>query len=275
MTSKRTIGLAVAFAVLSAVGAARATAQTLIGVHYGAAPLQTLDVYPAPAAGAPLVVLVHGGGWREGDKRKLTSQSNELRGAGFAVATIDYRLDSETTPAFPMEVQDVEAATLFAREHALEWDADPARVEYVGGSAGGQLAADAAQRLDDAGEPVAKVVSLSGAFDLVDLAEHKNWPWYIPWALGCRAEKAACLKPGPLALAGEFSPSRHVDVSTCSSAWLLFNSAEEFTKLDQPERMFEALAAEGCSAELRIIPGTAHSFRYWPDVATQVEEALR
>ncbi|PVX30794.1 alpha/beta hydrolase [Sphingomonas pokkalii] len=111
---------------------------------YGALPAQKLDFYlPTRATHAPppLVVFVHGGGWRMGNKENATGTPKiaHLRDAGYAFATIDYRL----IPEAPVERQaeDVAAALGWLIAHARELGFDPNHVVLMGHSAGAHLSA--------------------------------------------------------------------------------------------------------------------------------------
>jgi acetyl esterase len=92
----------------------------------------------------PLFVYLHGGGWVIGG---LDSADNMARfickHAGCAVLSVDYRLAPEH--AFPAALEDAFTAIGWAAEHAAELEADPARLLVGGDSAGGNLAAAAAQ----------------------------------------------------------------------------------------------------------------------------------
>ena len=103
---------------------------------YGRDPLQTLDYWPGRAANAPLVVFVHGGGWKRGDKRMMHG-SDKLRhwqAQGYAVASLNYRLVPEAT--VEQQAQDVASAVAL-----LEARFDPGRIALVGHSAGAHLVA--------------------------------------------------------------------------------------------------------------------------------------
>ncbi|MBE3577664.1 MAG: alpha/beta hydrolase [Limnochordales bacterium] len=99
-----------------------------------------LDLYlPSEQTGPyPLIVWVHGGGWRSGSKENprlaLTMVSR-----GYAVASINYRLSHEAI--FPAQIQDVKAAIRWLRANAAAWDLDPDRIGAWGSSAGGHLVA--------------------------------------------------------------------------------------------------------------------------------------
>src|SRR5256885_956012 len=96
-----------------------------------------LDVYQPAKKGKsrPAVVVVHGGGWTQGDKALFAQQGNQLAERGFVAFSINYRL----APAhpYPAAVQDVEAAVAWVRKHAKAYGVDPKRVGALGGSAGG------------------------------------------------------------------------------------------------------------------------------------------
>ena len=123
---------------MSAAPAAGAAAHS-----YGADPLQTLDFWrPDHAAGAtPVIVFVHGGGWKRGDKDNATGAAKvqHLVAEGFAVASIDYRL----VPAATVEQQaeDVSSALRWLRTNAGKLGLDPARMILMGHSAGAHLVA--------------------------------------------------------------------------------------------------------------------------------------
>ncbi|MGE0755983.1 MAG: alpha/beta hydrolase [Pirellulaceae bacterium] len=105
-------------------------------VSYGPHSRHVIDLWQAPAEEpTPLVVYIHGGGFRGGSKESLSG--NLLRAcldAGLSVMAINYRLSPEVH--FPDHYIDCARAIQFARHHAREWHLDPRRVGATGGSAG-------------------------------------------------------------------------------------------------------------------------------------------
>jgi acetyl esterase/lipase len=101
---------------------------------------QTLDLYLPEGPGPfPLVINIHGGGFRVGDKDMLSPEIlGALRERGIAVATIDYRLSGEAR--FPAAIEDAKAAVRFLRANAARYRLDPERFVAFGQSAGGNLA---------------------------------------------------------------------------------------------------------------------------------------
>ncbi len=100
---------------------------------------QKLDLYvPEQAKGPlPLVVWVHGGGWRSGSKDSCRAAF--LSGRGFAVASLNYRL-VDAGP-FPAQIEDCRAAIRWLRASAKRYRIDPDHIGVWGGSAGGHLVA--------------------------------------------------------------------------------------------------------------------------------------
>jgi acetyl esterase/lipase len=99
-----------------------------------------LDLYlPSvqPTKPLPLVVWIHGGGWRSGSKDRTNAP--RVLGESTIVASIDYRLTDQAT--FPAQIHDCKAAIRWLRAHAAEYDIDSDRIGVWGSSAGGHLAA--------------------------------------------------------------------------------------------------------------------------------------
>ncbi len=103
-------------------------------------PNQVADLY-VPASGGPwpLVVAIHGGAFKMGDRSRELPHLPALLGQGYAVASIEYRLSGEAL--FPAAVRDVKQATAYLRAHAAELSLDPSFFAAWGRSAGGHLAA--------------------------------------------------------------------------------------------------------------------------------------
>lgn len=97
-----------------------------------------LDLYlPPNASRPPLVVWVHGGGWRAGSKDNMPG--GFLLARGYAVASISYRLSN--VAQFPAQIEDCKAAIRWLRAHATQYGYDASRIGVWGASAGGHLVA--------------------------------------------------------------------------------------------------------------------------------------
>lgn len=104
---------------------------------------QKLDIY-IPSNGNspfPVVLMIHGGGFMFGDKADGTglAGTDALLAAGFAVASINYRLSGEAI--YPAQIYDAKTAVRYLRAHAGEYDLNPEKIGAWGASAGGNLAA--------------------------------------------------------------------------------------------------------------------------------------
>lgn len=105
-------------------------------VKYGPHERNVLDLWKAESQEpTPLVVYIHGGGFRAGDKRSVRAGMLKLcLEEGISVAAIHYRF-SQHAP-FPAQMLDSARAIQFLRSKAKEWNLDPTKVAATGGSAG-------------------------------------------------------------------------------------------------------------------------------------------
>lgn len=111
-------------------------------ISYGSDPLQVMDFWaPAGAKNAPLVLYVHGGGWKRGSKDTAMGNAlpGHLRDQGYAFASINYRL----VPAATVEQQasDVAHALAYLLARADKLNIDRGKVVITGHSAGAHLVA--------------------------------------------------------------------------------------------------------------------------------------
>ena len=116
--------------------AAAKPAPDLADEKYGPHPRNVLDLWKAKSdTPTPLVIFIHGGGFRGGSKERLSpALLDGLLAKGISVMAINYRLSPEVT--FPAHYMDCARAIQFARSKAKEWNLDPERVGSTGGSAG-------------------------------------------------------------------------------------------------------------------------------------------
>lgn len=102
---------------------------------------QMLDLYlPEDAKDpVPLIIWIHGGGWKNGSKETCLPVRMGFTERGYAVASINYRLTGEAS--FPAQIVDCKAAVRWLRAHAKEYGLDADHFGVWGASAGGHLAA--------------------------------------------------------------------------------------------------------------------------------------
>ncbi|MDF2773882.1 MAG: hypothetical protein K0S86_3379, partial [Geminicoccaceae bacterium] len=140
------IGLALAAALAAPAQKALASAPPVTVVRdvaYGADPKQRFDVYvPRGARNAPVVLMVHGGAWRTGDKRSRGVVGRKVERwsrAGIIVISVNYRLLPGTDPV--EQARDVARALAAAQARLGEWGGDPGKVVLMGHSSGAHLVA--------------------------------------------------------------------------------------------------------------------------------------
>ena len=148
----------------------------------------------------PVVIFLHGGGWVTGDKASIDSKKwiPEFSKAGFAVASVNYRLAPETT--FPGPVEDVKSAIQFIIDNAQKYSLNKDKIAIVGSSAGANLGMLAAFQINKEKPKTVKViVDLWGPADLTDPNFNEETKGYINQFLGDSAKAA------------EASPINYVD----------------------------------------------------------------
>ena len=210
----------------------------------------SLDLRTPEAAGAPLVVFLHGGGWLRGSRKVFTpgisdAQSfDRIVAAGFAVASCEYRLSGEAR--FPAQLDDVDAALAWLHAHGAEHGVDASRIVLWGVSAGATLAALTGLRRDD----VRGVVDWFGPADLFAMAEHD-----MGEAPGRRpARRAGSARPRrelPDA-ARAASPALQVHAGA-PPFHISHGTADEHVPFAQSEALAEALRAVGADVEFHPV----------------------
>jgi arylformamidase len=153
---------------------------------YGDDPAQVLDLYrPTIAvAGAALIVLVHGGGWRRGDKAGPRLVQNKVLhwvGQGHVLVSLNYRLLPDADPL--EQADDIGLALAFAQNHAERWGADTERCVLVGHSAGAHLvsllSADPSLAIDQGARPWHATVAIdSAALDIEAIMNGRHFGLY-------------------------------------------------------------------------------------------------
>jgi acetyl esterase/lipase len=225
----------------------------------GFRPLE-LDLYTPAGEAAPLIVFLHGGGWRLGTRATFVPTWRAMRpgpfhrlvAAGFAVASIDYRLSAEAV--FPAPLDDARAALHWLRLRADELGVDATRVVAWGESAGAHLAA-----LLGLTEAVAGVVDWYGPADLTTMAEQA--PPDAVARSDAPGSREAQLIGAPLAEAPELarraSPVAHVRAGA-PPFHIAHGDADRFVPAAQSRQLASALRDAGVAVEFTEVPGADH-----------------
>jgi acetyl esterase/lipase len=201
----------------------------------------------------PAVIVIHGGGWIEGDKSSFVSVRTpgniiDFAAAGFVAAAVNYRLSREAP--FPAGLHDCQAAVRWLRAHARDYNVDSKRIGAYGNSAGGHLALllglpDSSSALNEKGSlfpgessQVQAVAIDSGPLDL--LAEHKNRTLrtVIEQFMGGPPEKTR------LAQYGRASPINHLGGNT-PPLLLIYGEADNQVDVRTADRFVLELGRSG------------------------------
>ena len=232
---------------------------------------QKLDLYlPKNSTDKrPLVIWVHGGGWRKGSKDKC--RAVPLVERGFVVASINYRLSSDAI--FPAQIHDCKAAIRWLRQYADEYQIDKNRIGVWGSSAGGHLVA----LLGTSGD----VASLEGIKDGQKVSSRVQavCDWFGPTNLLLMNKQAgefgtldhdAANSPESLLLGGPLqqvadkakmaNPITYVTKDD-PPFLILHGDQDPLVPVNQSLLLKNALQAAGCKVEFTIVDGAGHGFR--------------
>lgn len=217
-----------------------------------------LDLYlPADAENFPVLLFIHGGGWRHGHKDGLFNPYHRLgkglarRGVGVAVAT--YRLAPEHK--FPAQPLDVARAVRWTYEHINEYGGDPQRIFLCGHSAGAHLVALVAldgKYLEAEGLPpdaVAGVIGISGPYDVEYMWEEGGW-----FARRYFVEPAFGDEPATWAEASAPNYAR----ADAPPFLLIYAEHDHAGLAAQAYRLAAALAARGVQTPVHEVAGRNH-----------------
>ncbi len=223
-----------------------------------------LDLHRPQAENPPLIVYVHGGGWRGGSRTDVPI--GKLLDEGYAIASVDYRLSTQAV--FPAQVQDIKAAIRFLRANAGVFHINATKIGIIGSSAGGHLAAlvgvsNANKELEgmvgehlDQSSDVQVIVSFFGASNLETILSQST-----PHGLEVRIPALKLLlgdtpdkRPKLAKLA---SPVTHLDKND-PPLLLIHGDADPQMPPQQSQELAKAYQAEGLPVSLIILPGAKH-----------------
>jgi acetyl esterase len=242
---------------------ALAVARVIDGTYPGPGGAQPMRIYIPDGEGPlPVVVYFHGGGFVGGGLSVVDEPARALANdVGAIVVAASFRLAPEHK--FPAATDDTFAALRWVADHAADFGGDPARIAVMGDSAGGSLAAVAAQRARDAGGPrlVAQVLVYPVVDPTARLASRelfgegyvitaRGMDWFWEQYLGSQADTRNALA----------APAKADSLASLPPALVL--TTEYDVSRDEAEAYAKRLADSGVETECIQFDGLIHGV-YW------------
>ncbi len=255
----------------------------ITNIEYGMAGGEKLLLDASVPAGDgpfPVAILVHGGGWGNGDKAgtdkpgaaDITPWFAPLTAAKFTWFSINYRLAPKNR--WPASFEDVQTAIRWVKAHAAEYKGDPKRIVLFGHSAGGHLVCLAAVRADES----TRVQAVVGFAPVTDFEFELPARGGLGTALQNLHGQPKEVTPMSLAILRETAPINHVKAGL--PPFLLLHGDGDKTVPYQTSLNFQAkLRANGVKCDLITLPGAPHGLLTWekylPDYQAQLLEWLK
>jgi len=226
---------------------------------------------PKGAGKFPMVIAVHGGGWRLANLDNYRHLGPWLAERGYAVLAVTHRLATPERKAYPEAMQDVRAAVQFAKASATELGVDPERIALMGDSSGAHLASLVAlagehplfrdgnrgERHAQVSTQVKAVIPVYGVYDLAAQWRHDQLSrprdHIVERFLG-----ASLLDDRRIYF--EASPLSYVSAKNNAAAFLVtWGTADDIVDhRTQAEAFLEALKQAGHYVRSVVVPGAPH-----------------
>ncbi len=219
------------------------------------------DFYP-PALrnpnGDPMVIVIHGGAWIGGQRQDMAAACETLSKAGFASATVSYRLAPQSK--YPAQLDDVQAAVRYFRANAKKYGLNTTKMAALGASAGGHLRmllgfTDTRDKtaLDNMTHS-SRVQCVVNLFGPVDLTQDFNKAIASYISMQVTGKQYDPTSPDTKS----FSPINFIDKNS-APVFTIQGDADETVPPKQAQRLDEAMKAAGIEHHLRMIPKMGHN----------------
>jgi acetyl esterase/lipase len=211
----------------------------------------------------PAVLIIHGGGWRSGNRKQHFPLAQRLATQGFVCFTVEYRLSTEAL--YPAAVYDLKAAVRWVHVNAKRFELDSNKITVLGFSAGGELAALLGTTINNpafevsacntnASGKIAAVVDIDGTLSFVhpDSGEGDDRK-----SISAATHWFGYTKSNNFELLKEASPLTHVGKNT--PPFLFLNSAVERMHAGR-DNFQKILNQYHIYVEVHSFPDSPHSF---------------
>jgi len=233
-----------------------ATTTGIIYATHSTGPLH-LDLHrPAGKGLAPVLVVLHGGGWARGERPKSWTGLRSFVEAGYAIVSVQYRLSG--TAQAPAAVQDARCAMAWVAREADRHQLDPRRIVVMGTSAGAHLALMAGMlgNKSDLDLPVCGAVPRAAAildfYGPSDLRPESLGQWRSPSVTKWIGEG-----PGAAALAARMSPLTLVRKGQ-PPVFIVHGDADDVVPIQSSQQLKAALDRARVPSEFHTLPGGGH-----------------
>jgi acetyl esterase/lipase len=230
---------------------------------------EQLDVYvpkgPPPTGGWPVILAIHGGGWRKQDKGDYGPRiASAFVPNGYVVVAPNYPLSSPGNATWPINLEDLQSAVRWIRQSAGTFNIDPGRIVAMGESAGANLAnllgtasGAAGTTGPAASSAVEAVVSFSSPTDLPALYAASPLAGYAA---------AQMLGGPPSAVPGNYIAASPVDQVRPGDppTFLVHGGNDPLVPVSQSYELAAVLTKMGVPNQLVVIPGAGHDLDF-PD----------
>ena len=220
----------------------------------------------------PIVINIHGGGWKSGSKDTQGGFSPFFK-AGFAVANMEYRMSGQAKA--PAAIEDTRCMLVYLIENAKKLNIDPNKIIIMGGSAGGHLALMGGllgndhrfdkNCLSTKNIKVAAIIDKYGIMDVWDWTygpEHKSSSPAF-W-LGDNAKNESFIK--------SVSPITYVTKNS-PPIFIIHGDADPTVPYKQSVDLYKKLQELGVKSEFFTVPGGQHG-KFDSETNTKINEAI-
>jgi len=226
------------------------------------------DLYrPKAGSKVPVLIAIHGGGWRGGGRSFYRYWGPFLARHGYGLFSIEYRLGK--AGAYPAAIYDVKAAIQFIRAKAGEFALDPDRIGLMGDSAGGYLAAivalagerfAATYRADANAAMPANVKAVVGWYGIYDMPAQWKQDMKVTHGDSITQDFLGGPPSRNPQIYTEASPIKDVKAGRNEVRFLLFHGDRDnlVDPASQSGAFNKALTSAGFSSRLIMIPGASH-----------------
>jgi acetyl esterase/lipase len=219
---------------------------------------QQMDIYlPWRKGEVDVVLLIHGGGWWEGDKSGYRDACREYARKGYAAAALNYRFIDDSPPeqqavSYADMLDDIDAAIAALKAKLLEKGYTPRKMAVTGLSAGGHLTLlYGYSRYAQSAIPIAFLFSDVGPSDFTDpgYQDIANGPAIVEQGYRLAGSSASDLKAP--------SPIFHVEPGVPPTL-MRYGALDDLVPASQGTRLREALDAAGVRNDLFVYPNSGH-----------------